>query len=379
MKKTDISPVLREHIRHSIKTALACLLSYVVSYMLGSHYVIWAVVTSIIVMQGHSVADSMQSGLNRLSGMGLGAIVGVLLLVFFSSSNYLLVALSIFLVTLVGAYITRYGTRYMLASIGTCTVLLAGVPALADHGRIGAIWFSLGYVGEIAVGAGCAFLVSFFVWPVRMVDKLREDFARQSAYCAETLQRLTEAFLSGPQQLSPHLLVGIGMQSRQNPKRLAMVQKNESFLYRYEHAVMEIQALAIERTIDAMHTLLDNLNEYEETPYDFEAGPEIAALSDRVAEALRHLGNGRPEGPRPELARALTGGVAALETQFDQKHAGALLGMPMHRMMQLVVCAQTLRQLAEEVLLALYQLDDLEIDPRARRRHSARSARREAA
>ncbi len=371
------SPLV-SHVQHSIKTGLACIIAYFLSLLLGSPFAIWAVVSTIIAMQGISVAESVQAGILRLSGMGLGAIVGVVLLVV-APPRPLELGVVIFFITAVGSYITRYGTRYMLASIGTCMVLLGGFSFLSQSGYLltkidpvmirGAVKFGVLMVIEIALGVGVAFVVTFAIWPVRMVDTLRNDLKRQFRYCASIFGRLVDSFLNGQHQLSPNTLVGIGMIAGGNRGRLSKVVKNEAYIYKYEHNVMEVQILVIERAVDAMRNMLDALNEYDEKDYKIELDPELRTLGDFIVKTLLHLGGEEPKKPRPDLVRALTKSVAAVEEQLAASRENSLKELPIHRMMQLFTYCQTMRQLTEELLLALDILHQINATPPGRHKH----------
>lgn len=108
----------RLHVRHALKTGLACSLSYIASTYLKSDYPVWAVISTIVVMQRTSVAESLQASLLRFSDMAIGAIVGVALsFVFVHPENIWQITMILFGLNAAGAYFFQYGARYMLASI----------------------------------------------------------------------------------------------------------------------------------------------------------------------------------------------------------------------------------------------------------------------
>ncbi len=351
-------PLLLPHIQHSIKTGLACLLSYGASYPVDPRVATWAVVSTIIAMQGLSVAESLQAGLHRLSGMGLGAVCGVILFILTPQNPFGLGAV-IFGVTAVGAYITRYGSRYMLVSIGTCMLILAGSSMLKDGNYRSAISFGLLLVAEIGIGVGAAFVVSVLLWPVRLIDTLNNDLKRQFRYCSAIFSRLVDSFLDGQKQLSPSTLVAIGLKANSNRERLSKIAHNEGFIYKYNPNVLEIQILVIDRTIDAMRHLLDALNEYDEEEHQFAVAEELRALADVIVRALRHFGGDAPKEPRPDLVRELSSAADAMEASLNATRESMVNVLPLHRLLQLFTYYQTMRQLTEELLLALDHLHSL--------------------
>ena len=68
------------YLRYGLKMGIACGLSLGLSFLIGSPYAIWAVVSSVVAMQ-LNVAESLQAGLLRVGGTVLGAAVGVGMLV----------------------------------------------------------------------------------------------------------------------------------------------------------------------------------------------------------------------------------------------------------------------------------------------------------
>ena len=117
------------YIRYAVKVGIACLAAYGLSFLIGSHYAVWAVVSTIIAMQVN-VAESLQVGINRIIGTVVGAASGVLLLVSLPKDPYSIGA-GVLGITCVYAYLARYGARWSSASIAAVIVLLSGA-ALVD-------------------------------------------------------------------------------------------------------------------------------------------------------------------------------------------------------------------------------------------------------
>ena len=342
------------YLRFGIKVGIACMMAYGFSYLMGSPYATWAVVSTIIAMQVN-VADSMQAGLLRLSGTIIGAVIGVAMLVTVPKSVFAIGA-AVFLVTTVCGFLTRYSNRYAPISIAAVVVLLTAVQHVTS-GYNEAITFGLMRVAEIGIGVGCAFLVSLILWPVRLVDTLRADLGLQFRECARLLDTLLNAFLARQQQLPYSLLDNIENRVWENHERLNKARKHESIIYYYEHGVMNIQVTALDRTAESLRTMMEALNDYDEEGRDPLMGEELRDLADAIMAALRHLGGDSPTAPAPDLVRGLTGGVAEAEAKLaNLRNAGATKVYDLHKILQFFTFYQAMRVLSESLLMALDRL-----------------------
>ena len=352
MKRTDAFFPL--YMRYGIKMGVACLLSYGISYLTGAEYALWAVVSTIVAMQ-INVAESLQAGLIRIGGTAAGAAVGVGLLLATPDTVPYLVA-SVFCITVLCGYLTRYSPLWSATSIAAVVVLLAGSQHL-DAGGVDAASFGLMRVVEIAIGVGCAFFVSLVLWPVRLMDTLRADLSLQFLEGTRLLDILLGAFLSGETQ--PYtLLAGIEGKIWDNHERLNKARKHESLLFNYEHAVMNVQVTALDRTAESLRTMLEAINDYgDEEMVDPIIGRELRELGDSIMAALRHLGGADPAAPAPDLVRGLTSGVGVAELQLAlARQDGRVAAFNLHKTLQLFALYQAMRQLAESLLIALDKL-----------------------
>lgn len=344
------------HIRHAIKTGLACVLAYGLSYVLGLNFALWAVISTIIAMQGLSVADSLQHSLMRFSGMASGAVIGMGLLMI-APDNVWLLGGELFLITALGSYLTRYGVRYMLASTAACILLLGGKMISVSALGMDPLAYGLTLVAEVAIGVASALAVSFAVWPVRMGDTLRRDLARQFSDCADLLDKVVHCYLNEQQHVSYKYLDALDARTWSNHERMNKVRRLESYIYR-SHKSLKVQVSAIDRTVEALHGLIDVLNEYEEAAYNPMLGPQLQVLSQHVIAALRHLGGPTAFEPAPDIVRSMTEAVVATEQRLNElrRRDSTLNTLPLHRILQLYTFYQTLRQLTEELLLSMYDL-----------------------
>lgn len=319
------------YFRYSIKVGAACLMAYALSYAMGSHYAVWAVVSTIIAMQVN-VAESLQAGINRVAGTVLGAVVGVVLLVTLPKDPYIFGA-AIVGISMICAYLSRYGVRWSLASIAAVIVLLSGA-SLLPEGYDAAVSFGLMRVAEIVIGVGSAFAVGLLLWPVRLLDTLRADLGLQFHECARLTDSLIGSFLKDQQSLPTDLLEDIEARVWSNHERLDKTRKHESFIFRYDHGIMEAQVVTLDRTVEYLRTMLEALNDYEDEPGVMPLTPEMRSLADAVMAALRHIGGDNPTVPAPDLVRRLTIGIGTAENRLaDLRLHSSASAYPLHKVL----------------------------------------------
>lgn len=339
--------------RYGIKMGAACLLAYGISYMAGLDYALWAVVATIVAVQ-INVAESLQAGLVRLGGTLIGAVAGVGLLLALPKSLPFLAG-SVFFITVLGGYLTRYSNLWVAASIAAVVVFLAGSEHLAGGGT-NAASFGLLRVVEIAIGVGSAFFISLVLWPVRLMDTLRAALSLQFLEVARLFDTLLKAFLAGePQPYS--MLGGIENKIWDNHERLNKARKLESLLYHYEHEVMNVQVTALDRTAESLRTMLEALNDYDGEIAESLIGQELRELGDAIMAALRHLGGANPAAPAPDLVRGLTKGVGVVEQALAlARQDGRVAACNLHNTLLIFAFYQAVRQLAESLLMAMDKL-----------------------
>jgi hypothetical protein len=164
---------------------------------------------------------------------------------------------------------------------------------------------------------------------------------------------LLGAFLNGG-TLPYSLLSGIESKIWDNHERLSKARKHESFLFHYEHRVMNVQVTALDRTTESLRSMLEALNDYDEEPADSLIGPELRQLGDAIMATLRHLGGDSASVPAPDLVRGLTSGVGLVEqNMIANRQDRATREFNLHKVLQIFSFYQAMRQLAESLLIAL--------------------------
>jgi len=352
--KTSLDMFFPLYLRYGIKMGVACVMASAISYAIGSPYAIWAVVSAIVAMQ-LNVAESLRAGFLRLTGTVLGAAAGVLLLLVLPISPLVMMP-TVFCIALICGYLSRYTTIWPATAIAAVVVLFAGSQQM-QFGDGKAITFGLMRVAEIAIGVGSAFFVSLLLWPVRLVDTLRADISMQFQESARLMNVLLGAFISGEQQ--PYtLLSGIEDKIWDNHERLNKARKHESFLYRYEHRVMDVQVTTIDRTAESLRSMMEALNDYDEENIDPQISGELRTLGDAIMATLRHLGSGNPVAPVPDLVRGLTSGVGQVEAKLNRmRQDGSTKAFNLHKLLQIFAFYQAMRLLAESLLISLERME----------------------
>jgi uncharacterized membrane protein YgaE (UPF0421/DUF939 family) len=351
--------LLLMHIRHAVKTGLAASMAYIVSSLLGSQFGLWAVVSTLVVMQGLSVADSIQNSLFRFTGMSIGALVGTVVLIL-TPTNNILVTLEVFLLCCLGEYLTRYGTRYNLAATAACLVLLAGHNFMETGGIKGSALFGLTLSLEVLLGVICAVGVNALLWPIRLGDALRSDIESQFKKCADLVRDVVESYLEDQHHAPYRQLEGLRLQTQSNGERMNKVRTLEAPIYHFEHKGLAVQAEVIESCVHSLGALLDIQDDYEDESSSRTLEAELRVLTGCLLRALRHLGGPDAYTPVPEITRTLTLAVADFEARLEQaRRAGEISRLSLHRALQLYSLYQTLRRISEDLLGAMYQLQVL--------------------
>ncbi|MBZ2171921.1 FUSC family protein [Nitratidesulfovibrio sp. SRB-5] len=297
----DISPA---HIRHGIKTGIAAVLALVLANVLHIEYGYWAVISAVIAMQ-MNVAEAIEMCLYRFIGTVMGAVMGVGAIMVFPDTP-VWNGVSVFVTTGLCAFLTRWDPRYRMAAITVSIVILAS----AGHAE--RIDVGLFRVLEIAVGVGCAFVVTVTLWPVRAAVGLRRDLAAQAENCADHLTTLVDNFLARQTHAPANLLDHLARAISRNRERLSKVRRHESLIYFYDNQPLDTLSTTVERTTDHLRTMLRSLNACTPDGHDIIMAPEMRDLAETVARTLRHMAAMTTGVTGAQRAGALTRWLAAL-------------------------------------------------------------------
>ncbi|WP_353120558.1 FUSC family protein [Nitratidesulfovibrio sp.] len=364
----DISPA---HIRHGIKTGIAAVLSLLLADVLHIQYGYWAVISAVIAMQ-MNVAEAIEMCLYRFIGTVMGAVMGVAAIMIFPDTP-IWNGVSVFVTTGLCAFLTRWDPRYRMAAITVSIVILAS----AGHAE--RIDVGLFRVLEIAVGVGCAFVVTVTLWPVRAAVGLRRDLAAQAENCAAHLATLVDRFLARQTHVPADLLDPLARAIPRNRERLSKVRRHESLIYFYDNQPLDTLSTTVERTTDHLRTMLRSLNACTPDGHDIIMAPEMRDLAETVAHTLRHMaamttgvtgarpigalagwlsalgwrpGSGPENAPESPVSPAALLGAAMARADgrlLALREAGATRRFDLAMLTQFYAFYYALRQLAEDV------------------------------
>jgi uncharacterized membrane protein YccC len=181
----------RSQLRLCLRMTIASLFTFALGDLLGLQQSLWAVLTSIIVMQA-SVGASLKAMVDRLTGSLGGAVAGVVV-----SLGLHRVGLNIQAITLVIGVppltlLAALKPSYRVAPI--TFIILVMSPQLQ---ALGPVESAVERMAEIALGSLIALAVSLFVAPARAHDTLTEA-AAQSLQAMSDVMVALQAGLSGP-------------------------------------------------------------------------------------------------------------------------------------------------------------------------------------
>ena len=181
----------RSQLRLALRMTIASLFTYALGNLLGLQQSLWAVLTSIIVMQA-SVGASLKAMVDRLTGSLGGAVAGVVVLLGLHRFGLGLPWLTLAIGVPPLALLAALKPSYRVAPI--TFVILVMSPNLQ---ALGPVEFAVQRMAEIALGSLIALVVSLFVAPARAHDALAEAAAQALRAMAEVMDALKTG-VTGP-------------------------------------------------------------------------------------------------------------------------------------------------------------------------------------
>jgi uncharacterized membrane protein YccC len=180
----------RAQLRLGLRMTIASLCTYALGNLLGLQQSLWAVLTSIIVMQA-SVGASLKAMLDRMTGSLGGAVAGVVVSLGLHRFGLGLPVLTLLIGVPPLTLLAALKPSYRVAPI-TFIILVMSPNLLA----LGPVAFAVQRVAEIALGSVIALVVSLFVLPARAHDAVVEAAAQALQAMAE-LMAVLQTGLSG--------------------------------------------------------------------------------------------------------------------------------------------------------------------------------------
>lgn len=176
----------QQHARltHSIKTALACLLGFIVASFMHFRVDQWIIITTLVVMCGQpNVGGMMQKSYMRFLGTITGTVIAIATLFLFSdnnTANITAVILSAILFSFIATSNKSYSEAGTLGAVTVTIILIGQNPTLSS---------GLERFLEISLGILIAALVSQFILPLHAGNLLRCNQA-------ETIRKLRTFYMA---------------------------------------------------------------------------------------------------------------------------------------------------------------------------------------
>lgn len=172
MFNTDATHHLSDRLLHGLKTAIACLIGYVITYYLPIHQAPWILITVMVVMTAQSTLGSLLlKSYARLFGTVCGALIAAIILLL-HFNHFWGMAIAISTAAFIFSFIATsqkdlYVVGGTLGSVTIVIILLGVNPTLQSAG--------LRFL-EIVAGISIALLVSRFVFPLHASRLCKRDF-----------------------------------------------------------------------------------------------------------------------------------------------------------------------------------------------------------
>ncbi len=206
--------IYHERIIHSVKTALACLVGFIVASHLHFQATQWIIITTLVVMAAQmNVGSMIQKSYMRFLGTLTGSLVSILTLKLFGNDP--LVSLGVVLIAaMVFSFIATSGKSYnesgALGAV-TVTIILFGQNPTAQTG--------VERFFEISLGILIAAIISQFILPVHAKNHLKRSQA-------ETIKKIHTFYLDlFSRTLSSDNMNALGNLDEQLVKSLMMQRK----------------------------------------------------------------------------------------------------------------------------------------------------------
>jgi uncharacterized membrane protein YccC len=179
-------------LRLVLRTTLAGLITFTLAHLLELPQAIWAVLTSVLIMQA-SVGGSLQASLDRMLGTVAGAIWGVSVTLAIPHRETLALGLPLAVALAPLALLAALKPNYRVAPVTAVIVLLSTTGA-----QLGPMHYAVDRVLEIGLGCLVGFAVSLLVLPARAHGLLTEAAAEVILALRDLLELLLQDMTRSP-------------------------------------------------------------------------------------------------------------------------------------------------------------------------------------
>lgn len=330
--------------KQAVRTGLAAAASYVLTGLIGLEYGYWAVISTIIVMQG-SLGGSLRAGGRRILGTAIGATMGTVFLVLFEPSWWIL-GILVVLTLAVAELVTRAQETFRMAGV-TATIVM-----LAWRGTGSELWFGIERFFEIIIGVGVAVLFSVVLWPIRAARNLRVELADELRALADWQVHSLHQFLGrGVDQ--GYDRVDVLARRIQSNRELHDQARRELSLLGTESGNRLLPALgSLERVFGLVRGLSRIAAVSPADGYQQLLAREIGDLGDECSQTMRILADRIQPGfqGRENIPSRLPVVVESLEDKLlELRRTDATKKYPLMDVANVFAYVQTLKSLAVEL------------------------------
>jgi len=337
---------------HSLKTALACLIGFMLTRFTHLPVDQWLIITIIVVMTAQiNVGSMLQKSYMRFLSTIIGSIIAMLTLKAFGT-DFIPIALVITLSVIFFSYIATGSNNFREAgTLGAVTVVIILV------GRSPTMTTAVERCLEISAGILIAALVSQFILPINARTHLRRSQA-------ETLQKLQDYYKAVMSQHDSNAHAGFNQKLEQpivksltNQRALAQAAKRELLGEKFnpEHFQQFLQyEIEILRSLDFMHYAIER---HDTTRTLLISSPSLKEFNDRILTAMQNISD-IIEHPKQKNSGILIPNLATLKTETQQLGA-SLSSDEIATLNAFLFCADILVEQLKK-LLVLYQIDNLD-------------------
>ncbi|MBC2737713.1 MAG: FUSC family protein [Desulfobacteraceae bacterium] len=338
--------ILSTHMTHGFKTALAAVLAYTITNALALEFGYWAVISTVIVMQVY-VADSVEMCLYRFSGTIIGAMLGVLVILFIPKTP-IPVGIALFVTIGLCSFLTRYKKRYRMAAITVVIVVMTGLQTQD------ALMFGVSRVLEIGIGIICAFAVSVLVFPKRKVDVLRAKLEAQANHCADSCRVLVDAFLSRQRNVEESLLTDLVKDVWDNHALLQKIRQNESLIYHKKFKEnFALKVSVISRSVEHLRNMAKALNALDDNGYEIIMSRELKNVAEKSGRALVVFVKNEPLTVKDDLERT----ISELNAKFlNIREEGLIRRFDAKKLIQVFSFYSSLLYFSDDILSGINEL-----------------------
>jgi len=179
-------------LRLVLRTTLAGLITFTLAHVLELPQAIWAVLTSVLIMQA-SVGGSLQASLDRMLGTVAGAIWGVSMTLAIPHREALALGLPLAVALAPMALLAALKPNYRVAPVTAIIVLLSTTGA-----QLGPVHYAVDRVLEIGLGCLVGIAVSLLVLPARAHGLLTEAAGEVILALRDLLELLLQDMTRSP-------------------------------------------------------------------------------------------------------------------------------------------------------------------------------------